>query len=64
MSRKTEVLCDRCGKEISAYDIKLSSARIDIWAPGTPRSYTAERIDFCEECYQKFIDFFETEGDE
>ena len=59
MSRKIEVKCDRCGKEISSYDIKISSARIDIWAPGTPRSYSSDRLDFCEECYQKFVDFLE-----
>ena len=61
MARKVEINCDRCGKEISAYDIKISSARIDIWAPGVARSWSGDRLDFCEECYQRFIDFLETE---
>ena len=59
MSRKTEVICDRCGREITAYDIKISSARIDIWGLGGPRSYQGQRIDLCPECYQKFVDFME-----
>ncbi len=63
MSRKTEIRCDRCGKEIADYDIKMSSARIDVWGLGVPRSYPGQRIDFCEKCYQDFIDFFEYKGE-
>lgn len=63
MSRKTEVICDRCGREINSYDIKISSARIDIWGVGVPRTYSAQRIDLCEECYQDFINFFEIRGE-
>ena len=59
MSRKTEVLCDRCGKEISSYDIKISSARIDLWSPGVPRSYGGQRIDLCEDCFEEFTCFLE-----
>ncbi|MBR2474828.1 MAG: hypothetical protein IKB51_07380 [Clostridia bacterium] len=59
MSKKTEVRCDRCGKEIMAYDIKISSARIDLWALGVPRSYGAQRIDLCENCYNDFVSFLE-----
>ena len=59
MSKKTQVFCDRCGKEISAYDIKISSARIDLWGIGTPRSYPGQRIDLCQECFQQFINFLE-----
>ena len=59
MSRKTEIICDRCGREIIDYDIKMSSARIDLWAVGVPRIYGGQRIDLCEECYQKFVDFME-----
>ena len=59
MSRKTEVLCDRCGREITSYDIKISSARIDIWGVGIPRSYHGQRIDLCEDCYEKFVAFLE-----
>ena len=59
MSRKTEVICDRCGTEITAYDIKISSARIDLWGIGVPRSYIAQRIDLCENCYNDFVSFLE-----
>ena len=63
MSRKTEVICDRCGREICSYDIKISSARIDFWGVGVPRSYCGQRIDLCEECYQEFINFLEIRGE-
>ena len=59
MSKRTEILCDRCGKEITDYDIKISSARIDLWGLGVPRSYPGQRIDLCQECYEKFVDFME-----
>ena len=59
MSRRTEVICDRCGKEIIDYDIKISSARLDIWGLGVPRSYPGQRIDLCQECYEQFVDFME-----
>lgn len=59
MARKTTVSCDRCGREIDSYDIKMSSARIDLWGVGEPRSYTAQRIDLCCECYEGFVGFLE-----
>ena len=59
MSRRTEILCDRCGKEINAYDIKMSSARVDLWGTGVPRSYPAQRIDLCGECYEQLVCFLE-----
>ena len=43
MEQRIEVLCDRCGKEIKSYDIKISSAKIQLW----------------EECYVDFIKFLE-----
>ncbi len=60
MSQRTEVLCDRCGKEISRYyDIKNASAKIHLWGVGENRTSAGQRIDFCEECYQKFVTFLE-----
>lgn len=59
MARRTEVTCDRCGKEICHYDIKISSARIDLWGVGVPRSYPGQRLDLCEECYELLINFLE-----
>lgn len=64
MSKKTTVLCDRCGKEIHSYDIKISSARIDLWGVGELRGSPGQRIDLCEECYQKFINFMEGSDNE
>ena len=64
MSKRTEVVCDRCGKEINAYDIKISSARIDLWGIGVPRSYGGQRIDLCEECYEQFVSFLERKENE
>ena len=58
MSR-TEVFCDRCGKEITDYDIKISSAKIHFWNVDVPRSYGGQRIDLCVECTEKFIEFLE-----
>ena len=59
MARKVEIVCDRCGKELRCYDIKLVSARIDIWGVGVRRSDFAQRLDFCEKCYAGFIDYLE-----
>lgn len=59
MARKTTVSCDRCGGEIDSYDIKMSSARIDLWGVGEPRSYSAQRIDLCCRCYEGFVRFLE-----
>ncbi len=59
MSQKTEVFCDRCGREITDYDIKISSAKIHLWGVGEPRSYGGQRIDLCVECYNRFVDFLE-----
>lgn len=64
MSKLTQVLCDRCGKEITDYDIKISSARIDLWGLGVLRSYPPQRIDLCTECYEKFVNFMERGSNE
>ena len=61
MSRKTEVVCDRCGREINGYDIKTSSGRIDFWPVGERRSMPGQRIDLCEICALKFVSFLEGE---
>ena len=62
MSRKTEVICDRCGREICDYDIKISSARIDLWGVGERRGGPGQRMDLCQDCYQDFIDFLEAKN--
>ena len=63
MIRPSTILCDKCGKELPAINnaqISQTSARIDLYAIGQPRTYPAQRIDLCEDCFQKFITFLET----
>lgn len=64
MAQKIETLCDRCGKEIISYDIKISSAKIHLWGVGENRTGPGQRIDLCEDCYEKFVNFLESEEDE
>lgn len=60
MSQKIEILCDRCGNEISRYyDIKNTSAKIQLWGVGEGRTSVGQRIDLCEDCYTEFLRFLE-----
>ena len=63
MSKIEQIICDRCGKELTAFNnaqISKTSARIDLYPIGQPRTYPSQRIDLCEECYEQFISFLET----
>lgn len=54
--------CDRCGvnKEMITGDAVISSfAQIKLWGVGQKRTDSPQRIDLCEECYSKFVDFLE-----
>lgn len=72
MSRVTQISCDRCGKEIKNkhdgyhpnYNPKTVSAKIQLWPVGEYRGSQGQRIDLCEECYEKFINFLESEVEE
>lgn len=67
MAQKTEIICDRCGAEIlnpkqcycPTYALKDYSAKITLWSVGEPRSNFGQRIDFCPNCYEKFVNFLE-----
>lgn len=59
MSQKTEYICDRCGKEIEWFDVKRASAKIQLYGPGEYRAGPGQRIDLCQECYEKFVNFLE-----
>lgn len=67
MSQKSEIVCDRCGKDIKnphgcympTYALKNYSAKITLWGVGEPRSSFGQRIDFCEDCYVDFLSFLE-----
>ena len=62
MSRSLKYFCDRCGKEFEVINNKQlsdKSARIDLYEIGQQRTCPSQRIDLCEDCYQKFINFLE-----
>lgn len=62
MSKVETLICDKCGKELTAINnsqISQISARIDLYAVGKNRTAPSQRIDLCEDCYQKFINFLE-----
>lgn len=63
MSRSEIISCNRCGKEIPTFNhIQISemSARIDLYAIGQRRTCPSQRIDLCEDCFEKFVGFLET----
>ena len=54
--------CDRCGNKrqiCTKNDIIVSFAKIDLWRVGQHRTDAPQRIDLCENCYEKFVDFLE-----
>ena len=55
--------CDLCGAEIPCFSnnqITENSARIDIFGVGVNRTSASQRIDLCENCYERFIRFLES----
>lgn len=63
MSRPEIILCDRCGEEIPTWRGKQDSAKLHLWRPGQPRGCGEQRIDFCLECYERFVSFLECQGE-
>ena len=67
MAKKTEIFCNKCGKEIvnpigcygSTSFLKNYSAKITLWGVGEPRSSFGQRIDLCSDCYEEFVSFME-----
>ena len=65
MSQKIETVCDRCGatRELrTKNDIIISFAKIDLWGVGQRRTGAPQRIDLCATCYNKFINFLESDN--
>ena len=63
---RTEVKCDRCGASQELHtknDIIISFAKIDLWGVGQHRTEAPQKMDLCESCFQKFVNFLESEGD-
>ena len=46
---------------ITKNDIIISFAKIDLWGVGQRRTDAPQRIDLCERCYQKFVNYLESE---
>ena len=63
---RTDVKCDRCGasQELrTKNDIIISFARIDLWRVGQHRTKAPQKMDLCESCFQKFVNFLESDGE-
>lgn len=56
---KNEIICDKCGAEINYYFQKDISAKIMLWGIGVNRYNRGQRIDLCEECFEKFLEMYE-----
>ena len=60
------VKCDKCGIDIPCYNnmaITENSALIQLLGVGESRTSKPQRIDLCLECYQKFVNWLESEAD-
>lgn len=60
--RIQKIFCDRCGKEFEAINnaqLSTQSARLDLYTIGQPRTCPSQRLDFCAECFDKFVTFLE-----
>ena len=63
MSKVETVICDKCGRELTAFNnaqISQTSARIDLYPIGCRRTAPSQRIDLCAECFEQFVSFLET----
>lgn len=60
MSKKTCVVCDFCGTDISPFKTKEESALIRLWPPNDYRTSSGQRIDLCVRCYNNFVSFLES----
>lgn len=64
MGRTVCFNCDKCGKELPAINnaqVSQISARIDLYPIGCNRTCPSQRIDLCEDCFDRFVTFLETE---
>lgn len=70
MSKKVDIACDKCGQPISCSGIRTNnirdnSALIHIWGVGYYRGVGCEqRLDLCPECYEKFVNWLESESED
>lgn len=59
MGRRIELVCDKCGAEIDAYNQRNQAAKLVLWGVGVNRYTEGQRIDLCEECFAKFLEMYE-----
>ena len=59
MAKVESVICDICGKEMHRINLRFHFATIILYEPFALRSNRGQRIDLCDECYQKFVQFME-----
>lgn len=72
MSRNRELICDKCGKSIEGKgvlltnkDVKNLSSKIEFYDVGVYRApQLATRLDLCQECTAKFVNWLECDEDE
>lgn len=60
-------ICDKCGKDIPYYNnsmIAQTHATMKLYHLGQSRCSLPQQIDLCPECYNKFINWLETEVEE
>lgn len=62
MSKKVSICCDLCGTEIPTFATKENSAQIRLFAPCEYRGSGGQRIDLCLTCYENFIRYIESGG--
>ena len=56
--KKETLICDKCGAEIVTFQSKYISTKMEVW--GVDGKYSpGKRIDLCESCTNKFINFLE-----
>ena len=63
MSKHVSYICDICGAEILGQTQMAcaESARIQLWTPGEYRAGPGQRMDLCLSCYERFVNFLESD---
>ena len=60
------IKCDKCGADIPCYNnmaISENSALIQLFGVGECRTAKPQRIDLCLDCYEKFVNWLESEAE-
>lgn len=67
--QRNMITCDCCGKEITDTSLRNTMEVTSTWIDGetgqpmtTKKNYTDKRIDFCDDCYIKILNFISELG--